>query len=173
MGAERVVIVIQTVEVGGHGADEIAAVLAPAGLAQFDAGDFGDGVPLVGGLERTAQEVFLLQRLRRQLGIDAGTAQEEQLFDPVQIGPMDEIILDLQVLEEELGRAALVGHDAAHPGGGDEDELRLFVARRSRATAALSSRSSSAWVRPSRPEKPWRRSSRQMALPARPRWPAT
>ena len=57
MGAERVVIVVQTVEVGGHYADEIAPVLAPAGLAQFDAGDFSDGVNSLGGLDSAAQEI--------------------------------------------------------------------------------------------------------------------
>jgi len=87
--------------------------LAPIGLAEFDAGDLGHGVPLIGGLEGTAQEAILLHGLGSQPGIDAGTAEEEQLFDSAQIGPVDEIILDLQVLIEELGREAVIGQDAA------------------------------------------------------------
>jgi hypothetical protein len=123
VGGLQVVVVVGPVEVGGHGADEVAAMLAPEGLAELDAGDLGDGVPLVGGLERPGQEVFFLEGLGGHFGIDAGAPEEEQLADAGAAGPVDQVVLDLEVLEEEGGGLGAVGEDAAHLGGGHEDEL--------------------------------------------------
>jgi hypothetical protein len=40
-----VVVVARAIEVGGHQADRIKAVLLAQGFAELDAGDLGDGVP--------------------------------------------------------------------------------------------------------------------------------
>jgi hypothetical protein len=45
--AQKVEVVARPIQVGRQSADEVAAVLAPVGLAQLDAGDLGDRVPLV------------------------------------------------------------------------------------------------------------------------------
>jgi hypothetical protein len=45
-----VLVVARPVEVGGHQADRIKAVLAPQRLTQLDAGDLGDRIPLIRGL---------------------------------------------------------------------------------------------------------------------------
>jgi hypothetical protein len=45
-------VVLRAIEVGWHGGDGVEAVLDAVRLAHLDAGDLGDGVPLVGGLER-------------------------------------------------------------------------------------------------------------------------
>ena len=68
----QVEIVARPVEIGRHGRDEVAAVLAAIGLRQLDAGDLGDGVPLVGRLQRAGEQRVLGDRLRRELRIDAG-----------------------------------------------------------------------------------------------------
>ncbi|MNY80648.1 hypothetical protein D3C86_2217970 [compost metagenome] len=47
----EVEIIIGTVEVGGHRRDEAGAVLLVVSLAELDACDLGDGVPLVGRLQ--------------------------------------------------------------------------------------------------------------------------
>ena len=75
--ALQIVVVVRPVEIGRHGADEIAAVLSPKGLAQFDPGDFCHRVPLIGRLQRPAEQGFLFYRLRGVLRINAGTAQEQ------------------------------------------------------------------------------------------------
>jgi len=51
----RVVVVVWPVQVRGHRADEIGPILAPIGLAELDAGDLGDGVPLIRRLEGPGQ----------------------------------------------------------------------------------------------------------------------
>ena len=110
----RVIVVVRPVEVRGHGADEIAAVLFPNGLAEFDAGDLGDGVPLVGGFQRPGQQGVLRDGLGGVFGVDAGASQEEKLLHPVTAGAVDQIILNLKVLEQEVRRIRVIGEDAAH-----------------------------------------------------------
>ena len=51
MTLQRVEIVARPIQVGRYDGDEIAAVLPPIGLAQFDSGDFGHAVPFIGRLE--------------------------------------------------------------------------------------------------------------------------
>ena len=137
MGGLRIVVVVRPVQVRGHGADEVAAVLPAVGLAHLDAGDLGDGIPLVGGFQRAGEEVFLLQRLGGELGINAGAAEEEQFLHAGLPGAVDEVVLDLEVFVEELGWLAAVGQDAADFGGGHEDELRLCLGVKVRHCGAV------------------------------------
>jgi hypothetical protein len=65
-------VVLRAVKVGGHGGNGVEAVLDAVCLAHLDAGDLGDGVPLVGGLERAGEQGVLRDRLRREHGVDAG-----------------------------------------------------------------------------------------------------
>jgi hypothetical protein len=67
----EVIIVAGTIEIARHRGDEIGAVLAAIGLRHFQAGDLGDGVPLVGRLERAGEQRIFDDGLRRQPGIDA------------------------------------------------------------------------------------------------------
>src|ERR1022692_1653064 len=100
----QIIIVIRPIEVGRHHADEIAAVLAAVGLAHFDAGDFGDGVPLIRRFERASQKMLLFDRLGGEFWVNARTSEEQKLFDAGQMRPMDEVVLNLQVLKKESGR---------------------------------------------------------------------
>ena len=74
----EVVVVVGAVEIGGHHTDVAGAVLAVHALAQLDAGDLGDGVGLVGRLQRPGQQVFLPDRLRAVARIDAAGAEESR-----------------------------------------------------------------------------------------------
>ncbi len=67
----EVEIVARPVEIGRHGGDEVGAVLRAIGGGKLDAGDLGDGIGLVGRLERPGQKSVLDDRLRRELRIDA------------------------------------------------------------------------------------------------------
>ena len=126
MGALQIVIVVGTVEVGGHGGDEIAAVLAAEGLAKFETGNFGDGIPFVGRLQRAGEKVFLLDRLRGELGVDAGTAQKEQFGHAGPPRAFNEVVLNLEIFQKEFGGLTLVGENAADLGGGDKDVFRFL-----------------------------------------------
>ena len=61
----QVEVVAGAIEVGRHEREVVGAVLAVETAAQLDAGDLGDRVRPVGLLERTGQQVLLLERLRR------------------------------------------------------------------------------------------------------------
>ncbi|GDV21321.1 hypothetical protein ExPUPEC87_01535 [Escherichia coli] len=55
MRVTRMEVVVRPVQVGRHDRAVIASVLAVVRFAQFDPGDFGNGVRLVGRLQRTLQ----------------------------------------------------------------------------------------------------------------------
>lgn len=69
-----VVVVAGPVEVGGHQADGIKAVLSSQRLTQLDASDLGDYIPLVRGLQLLAEQRFLADWLLSELGVDAAAA---------------------------------------------------------------------------------------------------
>ena len=91
----------------------------PVGLAEFDAGDLGDRVRFVGRFQQTGQQRLLLDRLRRELRVNARAAQEEQLAHPGSVGRLDDVILDFEVVEQEVDREIVVRLDAADLGRGD------------------------------------------------------
>ena len=122
----EVIVVIRPVHVGGHGADKVAAVLATVGLAEFDAGDFGDGIPLIGRFQRAGKQIILLQWLGRQLRINAGAAQEEQFDNSGLAGAANQIVLDLKILIEEFCRLLIIGFDPANSCRSHEHIFRFF-----------------------------------------------
>ena len=73
-------IVAGPVEVARHGADEVAAVLPAGEVAHADARDLGEGVALVGGLERAGEQGGLGDGLGRRLGVDAAGAEIAYTF---------------------------------------------------------------------------------------------
>lgn len=85
MGGLKVVVIVWTVEAGGHDADEVASVLSAVGLAHFDAADFGDGVPLIGGFKRAGEESRFRDGGWGKFGVDAGAAQEKEFGDVINV----------------------------------------------------------------------------------------
>ncbi|CAL5049018.1 unnamed protein product [Urochloa decumbens] len=127
VGVLRVEVVLRAVEVGRHGGDGVEAVLDAVGLAHLDAGDLGDGVPLVGGLERAGEERALRNGLRREFRVDAGGAQEEKLADGAAAERgVDDVGLDLEVGGDEVGGEGGVGVDAADLGGRQDNVAGLL-----------------------------------------------
>ena len=125
----EVVVVVGAVEVGGHRADVLPAVLAVVAFSQLDAGDLGDRVGLVGGLQRAGQQVVFLDGLGAVARVDAARTQEHQALDAGQVRAVDQVALDEQVLIEEVSAVEVVGLDAADLGSGDEDVVRLLLSQ--------------------------------------------
>jgi hypothetical protein len=100
--------------------------LAVAAFAEIDAGDFGDGVGLVGGFERAGEEIVFLDRLGAFSRVDAARAQKTQILDAGLEGAVDDVVLDGEVFVDEVGAVGVVGVDAADAGGGDENVVGLF-----------------------------------------------
>ena len=71
VGMRGMVIVVRPVEVGGHDGDVIGAILAVEILAVFEPRDFGEGVSLVGLLQRGGQQAAFGHGLGCHAGIDA------------------------------------------------------------------------------------------------------
>ena len=117
-----VIVVARAVEIGGQllrrrlrlQADGIKAVLQPQRLAELDAGDFGDRIPLIGGLQGPGEQRFLADRLLGELGVDAAATQKQQAPQSGAPGRFDHVGLDLEVVEQEIRGVAVVGLDAAH-----------------------------------------------------------
>ena len=101
-------------------------MLAAIGLHHLDPGDLGNRIGLVGRFQRPRQHGILAQRLRRQLGIDAGRAQEHQLFGAVDMRRMDHIRRNREIVIEEFGAQRVVGDDAADLGRGQKHHLRAL-----------------------------------------------
>ena len=72
-------VVARAVEIAGHRADEVAAMLGARVVAELDARDLGDRIGFVRDLERTGQQGVFADGLRRELRVDAARTQEEQL----------------------------------------------------------------------------------------------
>ena len=117
-------VVSRAVEVGGHQGDGVEPVLALVSLAHLDAGDFRDGVPLVGRLERAGKQAVLVQRLRCVLRVDAAGTQKRQLAGAVAVGGVDDVVLHDEVFADEIGGVAVVGVNAADTGGREDHHIR-------------------------------------------------
>jgi len=88
--------------------------LKTEGFAQLDPRNFGNCVPLIGGLQRTRQQRIFVHRLWRLPRIDAGRTKEKQLFDVILMRGLNDVRLDHQIVIDEFGRSRVVGVDAAH-----------------------------------------------------------
>ena len=73
------------------------------------------------GSSGAGEEMLLFHGLRRELRIDAGGAEEQELFDAVAPGRIDDVEFDGEIVAEEIGRIGGVGQNAADFGGGEED----------------------------------------------------
>ena len=112
---------------GWSACSEIAsnAVLAVVGLAHLDAGDLGDGVPLVGRLQRAGEQVLLAHRLRRKLAGRCSSSRGSSSFvTPLRQAASMTLRLDQQVVADEVRRVGVVGEDAADLGRREEHVRR-------------------------------------------------
>ena len=127
MGGVEIEVVMRPVEIGGHGGEEGFSILAGVGLAEHDAGDFGDGVGVVGWLEWTSEKRVFADGLGGELGVDAGAAEEEELGAAEVGGGFDEVILKGEVLEEEFDGLFKIRYDASDACGGINDKFGAFL----------------------------------------------
>lgn len=122
-----VVVVVGTIEVGGHDGDIIGAVLAVEELAVLEAADLGQRIGFVGLLQRTGEQAALWHGLGSHAGVDTAAAQKLEFLAAVLPGGMDDVHLEDHILVHEVGQCALVSHDAAHLGGSKEHVLGLLL----------------------------------------------
>src|SRR5262245_13556471 len=121
----QIEIVIGTIKIGGHSRDEVAAILLPAGLAEFESSNFCNGVPFVSGLKRPAQQSALDDRLLRDFWVDARRAEKEQLLHAQVGGGINDIRRNCNIVIQELSRGRAIRQDAANFRGRQKNGLWL------------------------------------------------
>ena len=127
VGVFGVVVVARAVEVGGHGGVEEDPVLGAVVLAEFEAGDFGDGVGFIGGLEGTGEEAVFGHGWGGLAGVDAGAAEEENPLHTVREGRVHQVGGNHEILVDEVCRVGAVGVDATDFGGGNHHGIGTGV----------------------------------------------
>ena len=126
MAVLQMEVVVGAIEVGGHHGNIVGAVLQVVALAHLQASNLGNGILLVGVLQRAGQQAVLLHRLGSILGVDAGAAQEEEFLHAMGIGLADHVALDLHVHHDEVCSIEHIGHNATHKGSGQHHSIQLF-----------------------------------------------
>ncbi len=101
-------------------------MLAPVRLTELDAGDFGDGIGLVGRLQAPCQQRVLGNRLGSFAWIDARRAEEQKLFDARAVGGVDDVSFDEQVVVEKVRGEGIVGAQSPHAPGREKNDLRTL-----------------------------------------------
>ena len=124
-----VVVVTRPIQIGGHQADGIKAVLQPQRLAELDASDLGDRIPLIGGLQGAREERILSDRLLGELGVDAAAAEKQQPPHAAAPGRFNHMGLDIEVLQQKVGRVAAVGRNPTHLGGRQHHHRGLLLGK--------------------------------------------
>src|SRR5207248_5596473 len=109
----QVKIIVRTIKICGHRRNEIGAVFPRIGLAEFNAGDLRYCVSFTCWLKRASEQGRFWNRLRRELGIDAGASKKEKLAHPGFVGRVNDVVLNPQVTESKLDWKIVVCLDAA------------------------------------------------------------
>src|SRR5690242_15713175 len=91
VAAVKIVIVVRTIQIRGLSRDKIATILPPISRTHLQPRDLGNGVPLVGRLQRTGQQRLFWNRLRRQPRIYAGRSKEQKFLYADLSRPLDDI----------------------------------------------------------------------------------
>lgn len=105
---------MRAVQVGWHHRTVVAAVLPVVGLAQFNPGDLGDGIRLVGRLQRSLQQLAFRHRLPCQFRIDTGRTEKQQFVHVVQVRGVNNVALYHHVFINKIRRIRVVGDNAAY-----------------------------------------------------------
>ena len=128
----RVVVIAGAVQVCGHDGAVVGSVLTVATFAYLDTGDLGDGVRLVGRLQRAGEQRILGDWLRGKARVDTRRAQKEQPSHAGVQRRRDDVVLDGQILENEVGRVGVVGVNASYLGGGQIDLVDALLGEKAR-----------------------------------------
>ena len=120
-------IIVRTIQISRHYGDIIGSILKVKALAHLQTGNLGNGIRLVGILQRRSQQYILSHRLRSISGIDAGAAQKEQFFDLMTETLSNDILLNLQIIIDKVGTIQTVGHNTPDMSGSQNDIFRLLL----------------------------------------------
>ena len=127
MAIFEVEIIVGAVEVGRHHGYVVGAILQIVTFAHLQARNLSQGIFLVGVFQWRGEQSVFLDRLWRILGVDAGGAQEKQLFHTVGITLANHVALHHHVLHDEVGAVERISHNAANVSRRQHHSVGAFV----------------------------------------------
>ena len=127
MAVLKVEVVVGPVEVGRHNGDIVGAVLQIVRFAHLQSGYLGNGIFLVGVLQRRCEQTVFLHRLRSVLGVYARRAKKEEFLDTMLVGVLYHVALHLHVLHDKVGTIKRVCHNAANESGCQDDGVGTLL----------------------------------------------
>ena len=130
MGMLRMVIIIGAVEIGGHHADIIRAILPVQVFTIFQPGNLGQGICLIGLFQGTGKKAALRHRLGSHSGVNAGTSQKHQLLHLIYKSTVNHIHFQNHIIVHKVSRMIAVGYDTAHFRCRQKYVLRFFLTKK-------------------------------------------
>lgn len=125
----KVEVVVRAVKVRGHHGEVVGAVLQVIAFTHLEARDLCDGVFLIGVFEFAREEGVLLHGLRCVLRVNAGRAEEQELFHVVGVGFAEHVALDLHVHHHEVRAVKRIGHNSADKGRREHHCIGPFLVK--------------------------------------------
>src|SRR3569623_2110368 len=116
----QIIVIVWTIQIGGHHADVTSAILPVITLAQFDTRDLGDGVRFIRLLQWSGEKILLLNRLGTITRINATGALKADALHVCQVRSMNDNGRDHQVLIYELRTRDVIGLNAPYLGCGNK-----------------------------------------------------
>src|SRR3569623_639375 len=123
----QIIVIVWTIQIGGHHTDVASAILPVITFAQFNTRDFGDGVRFIRLFQRPGEKILLLNRLGTITRINAAGAEKADALHVCQVRSMNEIGLDYQVLIYELRTRDVIGLYAPYFGCGNKDVVGFLL----------------------------------------------
>ena len=130
MAVGGMIVIVGPVQVGGHDADIVRAVLPVQILAVFQSGNLRQRVSFIGLFQLAGQQASFRHRLGSHARIDAGASQKLQLFAAVLPRGMDHIHFQDHVIIHEIRKRLLIGHDASHLRGRKKHVFRFLPGKK-------------------------------------------
>ena len=110
-----------------HDSDVHSTVLEVEAHALIESRDLGDSIRFVGVLQRSREEGFFAEGLLGLSGIDAGTAEEEEMLYTVAEALSDDVLLYLEVVVDEVSAVGVVRHDPPDVCCREDHRLRALL----------------------------------------------
>ena len=129
MAVFQVEVVIRAVKIRGHHGEVVRAILQVVAFAHLEARNLSNCVFFVSVLEFACEQRVFFHRLRCVLRVDAGGAQEKELFHVVGVGLAEHVALNFHVHHHEVRTIKRVRHDATDKGRSQNDSIGAFFVK--------------------------------------------
>ena len=127
MASLQIIVIMGAIQIRGHTADKIIAVLPFIKFAHFQPRNFGNRIGFIRFLQRPGEKRILRNGLGRHFRINTGASQKKQLFYMKIMAAFNDIALNLHIFIGKFRRRGIVGIDSAHLRSGQDHHIRPFL----------------------------------------------